>query len=392
MKNLKKLNLSHTKSNRAVIQTLTANCKKLENLNLENCKLIYDECIEDICNGLSQTIQYLNIDNIKLYTETLIKVLNTCVNLKFLYASELIDVISNLYNSIDLFDENRNEKSPKTNIKYNFDTFYIDSDVILKEDKMQALSYFCPNLKLLRLNCISSNDSLAYLDGFSNLTELIIANNSSLISFKFNGHLLETLKGSLGRRLKNLNLIYFLDVNLRSIAKYCPNLQSLNVEFTGYYEPAIDRSLNEKECLFIRPLRALSIGNISTKFEHVHLNIGQFKKDLTMLLGNGLVKSLQLAGLNELDDEYFTSLYSTPVNRTNPNSGYKYLLESLESLDLKQMGGISAKFIKDYLVNNSQNNLKELNLIECKQIGKSDFIKMNKLVSAQNLDCKIKWT
>lgn len=115
---------------------------------------------------------------------------------------------------------------------------------------METLVRVTPELRQLNINCIGPNSSLAYLGQFRYLNELLIANTNSLISFCFGGVFLETLRtSSLSKQLRALHLIHLVDVNLKSIAKHCTNLVSLNVEFLGYYVPAVDTSL-EKDVIY----------------------------------------------------------------------------------------------------------------------------------------------
>lgn len=219
MNHLRKLNLSHTKVNLETIQILSIHCQKLEHLALENCQAIYDDCLELLIKKIPK-IESLNVDNIKFKNEVVLKMLMECKYLKLFYVNNLLDIISSSW-------EDGNRKILMLS------RFFIDSHVILKFDKMEALSHMCPNLKQLNINCIGKNDSFVFLANFRALTDLQLGNTTSLNSFKFGGLLLDALQSQFGKQLKTLHLIHLVDVNLRSIAKHCSNLTKLNVEFLG---------------------------------------------------------------------------------------------------------------------------------------------------------------
>lgn len=221
LKNLKRLNLSHTKANIDVAKLIASNCLKLEYLNLENCLQMFEYCIELIVNNLSQTIQYLNFDNIKLSQELIERILLTFKSLKYFHANNLADVVNKLYldTITGVIKANSNQ--------FILSSFYIDSDSILKPELMNSINELCPELRSLQINCTGTRASLSNLSNFKYLTELLIANQDCMISFQFEGYLLQALKDTIGKQLKSLHLIHLIDVNLRSIVRYCPNLIKL---------------------------------------------------------------------------------------------------------------------------------------------------------------------
>lgn len=381
MKNLKFLNLSHTKANMPVVESITKVCTKLESLHLENCQLIYDACVDLIGEKLRDTLKVLNIDNINLSPSVVKRLLFTCKKLKYLHANELINILA----SIHFADESSLAETEKS--RFELAKMFVDGDIILKQDKMEALEFTCPHLKELSINCIGTKNTLIYLTSFHSLSELVLGNTSSCLSFLFGGSFLSALKDSLGVRLKSLHLIHIVDVNLRSIAKYCPNLVRLHVEFLGYYEPARDDCIEADDHLPIRTLRHLTISNVSSKFEQIHRNIGQFRKDLTMLIGNGSLKHLSLSCLQELDDNYFECLFLTPLHF----SSSKYIYESIENFEFREMNTIGNELITQYLLKRV-NCLKELSLINCKLISHMDMTKMKYFILRHNLNCKLNWT
>ena len=99
MRQLKKLNISHTKANIKVAELIAKTCNKLEYLNLDNCINLYDNCIELLCEHLHKTLTFLSVDNIELTKNTLIHVLLKCQHLKFFYALHSLDIIQSLFNS-----------------------------------------------------------------------------------------------------------------------------------------------------------------------------------------------------------------------------------------------------------------------------------------------------
>lgn len=421
MKHLKRLNLSHTKTNGFVAGVLSKTCKKLEHLNLDNCQSMFDDDVDSLCQQLKTTLVYLNIDNIDVSKKTVVKILLDCTSLRFLYASHLFSAIQELYMWAirDILPEkseklatvchktgkNRSEQEnePLKEIEFsgplNLDTIYIDN-VVLKSDLMDSLSYLCPKLKILQINCLGSDSYFSYLNNFSSLSELVLINPDSLLCYHFNGHLMNALKDSIGSKLKLLHLDHIVDVNLRSIAKYCRNLVKLNVEFICYYEPANDPNLTQSDLdaevidanIGINSLRFLAISNTNNKYEQVHLNMGQFKKDLKLLLSNAQVKFLHLSGLNELEDEYLNCMFTTRAPRLiTQQFEFVFIHESVEIMELRQMNQVTAQLVIELLIK-ARNSLKQLNLVDCKLISKADFKKMEHLIKSLNLDLRINWS
>jgi hypothetical protein len=265
---------------------------------------------------------------------------------------------------------------------------------------MDSLSYLCPKLKILHINCLGSSSYFAYLNNFSSLTELVLVNPDSLLCYQFNGYLANALKDSIGAKLKLLHLVHIVDVNLRSIAKYCRNLVKLNVEFICYYEPANDLNLTQSDVdaevanneIGINSLRFLAISNVNNKFEQIHLNMGQFKKDLKLLLSNAQLKYLNLNGLNELEDEYFNCVFTTRAPWLVAHQFEHFFIhECIEIMELRQMNQITTQLVIEFLIK-AKNSLKQLNLIDCKLISKADLKKMEHLIAVLKLDLRVSWS
>lgn len=160
--------------------------------------------------------------------ETIIKILLKCKNLKLFHTLELLNAIASLYkfsteskapNDEEL--SNLSQKISQMQIKkedfggtLNLETVHVDH-IRLKSEHMESLSIICPLLKTININCMGEPKNLAYLCNFDHLTELLIANTSSLMSFKFDTFLIKVLKGPLGKNLRSLHLTYLVDVNLR---------------------------------------------------------------------------------------------------------------------------------------------------------------------------------
>jgi hypothetical protein len=370
-----------------VIRLLESNKLKLEHLNLENCKLIFEYCIEIVIENMFQTIQYFNIQNISAYiSEELIeKILFTCNKLRYFHVNNLADVIHKSYIK-SIFTDQDNYKELLLKLKI----VHIDPETNLKRDQMNSIAETCPELKSLIINCTGSRSCLENLANFKFLTELLVANLDCSLTYSFGGVLIEALKTSFGKQLRTLHLCHITDVNLRSIAKYCSNLINLNIEFLSYYEPVIDNyneidlNNNYKKDPIIESLRHLTIKNHFYKIDQVHSNLDKFKNDICLLLRNGKVNFLQLSNFNDLDDNFFQLLISNNFGQT------KCLLESIETLILEEINMISSKPIFNYLFN-TRNSLKHLNLIKCKSIHLYDFNRLKYKVKNLNLDCEINW-
>jgi hypothetical protein len=386
MKNLRKLDLSHTKVNDTVINSIASNCQKLEWLYLENCPNLYDDCIEQLASKLNLTLSHFNVDNVRLSNDTIKYVVKKCSNLKLFIASRLVEILDELFNEIL-------QMSSQSLISLlNFESFQVDTDVYLKSNMMQSLSYMCPRLKKLCINCVGSNSSLAYFNSFSHLTELILANTTSLLAYKFEGSLMNLLKSPIGKQLKSLQLIYIVDVNLKTIAKHCGNLSKLSIEFIGYYEPAKDSSdleeINDKD-YELKSLKSLTVANLNNKYEQPHFNIGEFKKHLSWLISTESLKNLSITSLNELDDEFFVKLFTKTANQNNKRNMYLHM--NLETIEFKKLNQITLNSILSLIIENHFTSIHNIALNDCKFITRSDVFKIQSYLNSNNYDCKIKW-
>ena len=158
MKRLKKINLSHTKTNDEVIKELINKCTILEHINLENCLNVYEDCIEWISNKFWQTLNTLNIENINVSDEIIENVLQKSINLKNLSTSRLVDAIKRIHSS------NENETSNDKYLALNLETVSIDSSTNLKQKEMESIALSCNKLKSLHISCIGSSNS--FFQGF----------------------------------------------------------------------------------------------------------------------------------------------------------------------------------------------------------------------------------
>lgn len=176
-------------------------------------------------------------------------------------------------------------------------------------------------------------------------------------------------------------------------------MEKLNVEFISYYEPALDTSLSEADFnsdiitreIGIPKLKFLALSNLNNKYEHRHLNIGQFKKDLKLLISNCNIESLSLNGLTELEEEYFAELFTTPapVNfKKSPK--FELIIDSIQSMEFFEIDNLTAEVFRQLLINDN-NSLKKLCLNNCKLISKKNFFDMVRLIKIKNLDCHINW-
>lgn len=184
------------------------------------------------------------------------------------------------------------------------------------------------------------------------------------------------------------------DVNLKSISLYCNNLSKLKIEIFGDYDPAADSFLDENNNEIIGEpntrLTDLSIHRAHNKYEQVpQLNIATLKNHMNLLLRGGSVKKLSLNGLQELDDEFFIGMFSTPILESFVDEN-KMIWQHIHTLELRHLCRISAGFIESYLLQSSA-VLEFINLEGCKSISKKEFVSLVKFVNKYNLNCQIKW-
>jgi hypothetical protein len=202
---------------------------------------------------------------------------------------------------------------------------------------------------------------------------------------------MQWLKKSFGKNLKSLELISVPDVNLKSIGFYCSRLSKLKVEINYDYDPAPDNFLDENnnEIVFEpnKNLTELSINRIYNRYEQVpEKNVASLKNHIHLLLMGASVKKLYLNGLQELDDDFFISIFSV-----HDSFEYKMVWQYIQVLELKHICGITAEFVKYYLLRSSNNVLDLINLEGCKAITKKDYLNLVRFVEKYNIDCQVKW-
>lgn len=381
MKNLKILNLAHTQANHQVTKQISITCLKLEDLNLESCVKLYDDCIDDIISQVWLTLMYLNIDYIPVSETLVCKILLKCKKIRCFKTQYLAKIILN-----------HAEKNSGQNI-FQIDKIEIDSHVTLSSNMMEAITYTCPNLRSFQANCMAEKNSISFLNDFPVLTELTLANSSSIIIFKFKGHLMEALKNSIGRQLKSLSLISVDDVNLKTICCYCKSLQKLNVELIGFYDPSLDDYLdqnNNKITNFCIPnLTSLSISKTKNNRDQLVMNANMLVNDIFSIMDGGKVKFLEFNGLGELDNEFFIKLFSSHAMNSFENE-HKMIHNNISSLDLKNLNNITADLVHNYLL--QPNMISYINLDTCKLINRRDNVHFGNFVTSKKLNCVVKWS
>lgn len=179
MKDLKSLNLAHTQTNNQVTKQISMTCLKLEDLNLENCVKLYDDCLADVIREIWSTIKYLNIDYLTISEELIEKILIKCKKLRYFNTQYLPKII------LKLAEENYGQNILQ------IEKLEIDSHVTLSTSIMEAIAHTCPNLRSFQANCTAEKTSLWYLNDFPMLTELTLANSCGIIIFKFKGKFLK---------------------------------------------------------------------------------------------------------------------------------------------------------------------------------------------------------
>lgn len=143
---------------------------------------VYDDNIEEIVGALASTLEVLNVDNINLADATIKKILEKCVHLRVFNVYNLVQVLYNLYQNYNEVDE----WCEVTRIE----AIEISSSVNLKSEMMEALALICPKLKSLTVYCYADKYVLQELCLLNNLCHLVLGNNTSLITFKFEGRVL----------------------------------------------------------------------------------------------------------------------------------------------------------------------------------------------------------
>lgn len=137
------------------------------------------------------------------------------------------------------------------------------------------------------------------------------------------------------------------------------------------------------------------------KHDQIAVNMGQFQSDLTGLVRNGRLKRLHLAGLSELNDEFFECLFLFPpivfpASNDLPSQEEASFVtdaayESIETLELRELNAITGNMVFRFLIDRP-NRLREINLHGCKHIGRAEVKRFQYIISLRNLDCKINWT
>jgi hypothetical protein len=184
---LKYLNLGHTQANCQVAEQISFSCKKITNLNLENCVKIYDDSLQTITDAVESTLEVLDVDNISLTDATIKKILFKCKNLRVLNAPNLVQVLNELYQIYDFYQNCKEVTYEDCCEVSKIEAIEINSNVVLKPEMIEAIALICPKLKSLTAFCYADKYVLGELYLFNNLSQLVLGNNNNLITFKFEG-------------------------------------------------------------------------------------------------------------------------------------------------------------------------------------------------------------
>lgn len=97
LKHLKKLDISHTKSNLQVFEELGKHCQKLEKIYADNCACVHDACLDVICNKLSSTITEISLGNVcQIGKQATLRTLRTCPRLRYFYVNQLLIYLNDM--------------------------------------------------------------------------------------------------------------------------------------------------------------------------------------------------------------------------------------------------------------------------------------------------------
>ncbi len=387
-KSLKRLNLTQTQVNDKVLHLIADNCKNLEELSLKDCKAVYDDCLLYLTNSLSKKLTSLNVDYVFLNDDCIKQILIQCIYLKFLYTENLVRVIHSLCDNID------NNHC----YKFNLETIYCDNTrIFMHEEQFRTLTYSCPKLKCIHITCFGSNEILGCLQEFKHINQLLIS-NQSVMMYKFENHLMKYLTVN-GHQLKKLHLIHINDVNIQLLIQNCMNLSELVIEFIHYYTPIgkiNDYELTDIEQRLMPDLKyltSISLSNTNCTSNKPFLNIDLFKFDLKLLIKKAInLKNLKLDRFNFIDDVFFADLVQF---------SFEYNAKTIEKFELIKLNQLTMNAISKNLlfhenkILSSENRFKKLNilnLIDCKQISKSNFEFAIRKLKFLNLNCHLFWS
>jgi hypothetical protein len=373
LKHAKHLDLSHTQANEMIINKIKQKCRNIQDLNLENCKNIPQECLLELCRKYGQQLCALNIENIFIESECLVEMLTLCSNLKSISADGFVKSLSQEFNANQNYEILKIEKLKIDN-----------KQIHLKNNEMSAIAYKCPMLKLFHINTFGSYQILSYMNSFEHISELVIC-NTSVIVYKMSVHL-QKFFTTHGKKLKHLHLAHLPDVNLKYLMQHCCNLVKLTLEFVHYYEPCADcGSLSDDhhwECLTLDDLIHVHISNLNTSSIQPYVNVDVFKSELLMLIRKSSnLKYLKLDSLSFIDAVYLEDLCFFNLSKT---------IECIELKELKLLT-IDNKFIDDFLLD-PNNNLLKISFLNCHQITQKEYLKISKLFSISNFNCQINWS
>ncbi|KAJ9590865.1 hypothetical protein L9F63_016109, partial [Diploptera punctata] len=194
------------------LKVLSQSCKHLKHLDVSDSK-VTDQSVEDILNF--KNLKSLKINNTKLSPEAVTKILKG-VNTHSKLPLELL-------------------KSPLT------------------PTQIELLPECFPNLVSLEIS-VSENCSLASLKSLKKLQSLSISQNSPIGTSNFNFSSAKELLSEIGSRLRNLSIQEVHNTDLKFIAKSCPNIQCISLNFKNSDRMGFQEGLNVFEYSEISPL------------------------------------------------------------------------------------------------------------------------------------------
>ena len=382
---LVKLNLSHTKTDNAVVQTIAKYMQHLESLNIANCK-VYDKgvmaLLPDGATGYGcPKMSTLDLENLHTLSVNGIELLLTGLpELQYLNHPVVCNALANLTSRNDIDMQQLN----LLHIFYDYQesTYIAQSDIFVSEI-FHSLHLCCPNITKLDL-CLqqSSDDGLGQvLKMFTSIVDLSLTSVDN-----FTATILPLLR-SHGDQLLQLCLNDVNGIAFRYILKFCTELTRLSIQLEprNMVDVKLFPKFEENENLCLPHLEYLSLIGFddNTHSFNDQVNAGFWMKSLLL---SPLLHTIHLQQVTALTDDIFLAAmtYSSGGTTNQQLSPFSHLTE-LACSDCPQ---VTAQPFID-LITTAETNMKSLHILDCWHVDKKDHLEIEQIVNENNYDLDI---
>ncbi|XP_074660655.1 uncharacterized protein LOC141913104 [Tubulanus polymorphus] len=363
------LDLSFTKASDTVVEAIGRNCRSIRVLKLHSCP-VTDIGLRSLYstsdgqpNETCANLEVLDVRETRTHAETVAALLQSLNNMQYLYHDELSEAI---WISLTGASPAGLNKLRFFNMRVKFAE---DVPSLLLDRIRTSCSNLCEYQQIGKLE----NGNLEFLNG------LPIRALNMISGTNFNGEPMIDFAHDISTFLTRPNAIRvleFLDVvgvDVGLLAKFCPCLEQLHLEYIYHLEECeigdANGLLNEHS---FDKLKELSLRFYSGRV---------VMSDDT--LGRLFVASRNLTSLNLEEVDAFNDDVMKTVRETNS-------LKRVENLILIHCNVVSGGALLPLV--HGDNELRHLDLMDCWNVTKADSIAMNEFIESKNFDLEVEWS